>query len=82
MPSRHHKRSYRIIAIVLAFSLLGAAIFVPLGAQKEPNTVLIFVVLGIYLTALIGTIVINELIIWKKYKGDFLKKDHESDPED
>ena len=82
MPSRHHRRSYRIIAIILAFLLLGAAIFVPLGAQSEPNALLIYILLGIYLVALVATIVINEVIIWKKYKGDFLKKDDEPGSKD
>lgn len=72
MPSRHHRRSYRITVIVLAYLLFGAAIFAPLGAQKEPNLVLLFVLLGVWLLALIGTIVANEIYIRRKYGGDFL----------
>ena len=82
MPSRHHKRSYRIIAITFAFLLLGAALFVPLGTQKEPNMILLYVLLGIYVAAYVATIVINEIIIAKKYHGDFLKKTDESDSND
>ena len=79
MPSRHHKRSYRIIAICLAYLLFGAAIFVPLGTQKEPNLVLLIVIGSIWLAALVGTIVGNEIYIQKKYGGDFLKKEEDED---
>lgn len=80
MPSRHHRPIYRITAIILAYLLLGAAFFVPLGAQKEPNTVLLIVLGSIWLLALIGTIVGNEIYIKKKYGGDFLP--HKDDEED
>lgn len=75
----HHRPIYRIVAISLAFLLFGAAIFVPMGAQKEPNLVLILVLLGIYLALWIGTIVTNEIIIRKKYGGDFLKNGEEDE---
>lgn len=75
MSSRHHRRSYRIAVIIAAYLLFGAAIFVPMGAQAEPNLVLLFVLLGVWLVALAATIVINEIIIKRKYGGDFLKKD-------
>ena len=78
MPSRHHKRSYRIIAICLAFLLFGAAILVPLGAQKEPNVVLLIVLGSLWLVALVATIVVNEIIIQRKYGGDFLKKEEDN----
>lgn len=79
MPSRHHKRSYRITAICLAYLLFGAAILVPLGVQKEPQIVLLIVLASIWFVALIATIVINEIYIQKKYGGDFLKKDESED---
>ena len=78
MPSRHHKRSYRITAIFLAYVLFGAAILVPLGVQKEPNVVLLIILGSIWLAALVATIVINEIHIQKKYGGDFLKKEDEN----
>ena len=81
MPSRHHRRSYRITAIILAFLLLGAALFVPLGAQKDPNFVLICVLAGIWFLAMLGVIVGNEIYIKKKYGGDFLPN-LESDEQD
>lgn len=74
MPSRHHRRWYRVVAILLAYLLFGAAIFVPLGAQKEPSVVLLIVVGSIWFLALVGTIVGNEIYIKKKYNGDFLPK--------
>ncbi len=79
MPSRHHKRWYRIVAICLAYLLFGAAILVPLGVQKEPNVVLLIVVGSLWLALLIGTIVANEIYIQKKYGGDFLKKEEDED---
>ena len=80
MPSRHHHRSYRITVIVLAYLLFGAAIFAPLGSQKEPNLILLFVLLGVWFVALAATIVANEIYIRKKYGGDFLT--HGKDDED
>lgn len=77
MSSRHHRRSYRIAAIFCAYLLIGAALFVPLGATPDPNYVLLWVLLGIWTIAFIGTIVINEIIIKKKCGGDFLKKKDE-----
>ena len=81
MPSRHHRPTYRITAIFLAFLLFGAAVFVPLGVQKEPNVVLLVVLGVIWFLALTGTIVANEIYIRKKYGGDFLspQKDDEDD---
>lgn len=81
MPSRHHRPIYRITAIFLAFLLFGAAVFVPLGTQKEPNLVLLIVLGAIWLLALVGTIVSNEIYIRKKYGGDFLtpQKNDEDD---
>lgn len=81
MPSRHHRPIYRITAITLAFLLLGAAIFVPLGMQKEPNIILLIVLGAIWLLGLIGFIVWNEINIKKKYGGDFLSS-KEKDEED
>ena len=80
MPSRHHRPIYRITAISLVFLLIAAAVFVPLGAQKEPNLVLIIVLGTIWFVAWIGTIVVNEIVIKKKYGGDFLS--HKNDEGD
>ena len=77
MSNRHHHRSYRIFAIVCAYLLIGAALFVPLAASSDPNFILLWVLLGIWSAALVATIVINEIIIKKKYGGDFLKKKDE-----
>ncbi len=74
MSSRHHHRSYRIVAILCAYLLLGAALFVPLAASPDPNYVLLWVLLGIWVVALVATIVINEIIIKKKYGGDMINK--------
>lgn len=80
MSSRHRRRSYRIIAILLAFLFIGAAIFVPLMASPDRNYIVMWVLLGIWGALLIGTIVGNEIVIKKKYGGDFLKKkDEEKD---
>lgn len=78
MPSRHHRRSYRITAICLAYLLFGAAIFVPMGAQKEPNLVLLIVLGSIWFVALAATVIVNEIVIKKKYGGDFLKKEEDN----
>ena len=72
MRSRHHHPLYRIIVITLVYLLFGAAIFVPLGTQKDPNPILLIVLGIIWGVAWIGTIVVNEIIIRKRYGGDFL----------
>ena len=81
MSSRHRRRSYRIIAILLAFLFIGAAIFVPLMASPDRNYIVMWVLLGIWVALLIGTIVGNEIVIKKKYGGDFLKKKDEEEDE-
>ncbi len=75
MRSRHHRPLYRIVAISLVYLLFGAAVFVPLGTQKDPNPVLLIVLGSVFVALWIGTIVVNEIIIKKKYGGDFLSKD-------
>lgn len=77
MPSRHHRRSYRITAIFLAFLLLGAAILIPFAVQDKPQTVTLIVLGSVWLIALVGTIVGNEIYIKKKYGGNYPKKDEE-----
>ena len=67
--SVHHRRWYRVIAISLAYLLFGAALFVPLGSQKDPNLVLLIVLGSIWFVAWIASIVVNEIIIAKKYGG-------------
>ena len=81
MPSKrnHHRPIYRITAITLAYLLFGAALFVPLGTQKEPNVVLLIVLGSLWLILLIATIVGNEIYIRKKYGGDFLDKGNEEE---
>ena len=81
MSSRHHHRWYRIIAIFCAYLLIGAALFVPLAASPDPNYILLWVLLGIWSAAFIATIIVNEIIIKKKYGGDFLKKKGEDKDE-
>ena len=77
--SVHHRRSYRVIAISLAYLLFGAALFVPLGSQKDPNLVLLIVLGSIWFVAWIVSIVVNEIIIAKKYGGDFLSQGKQDD---
>ena len=62
-------RAYRIIAILLAFLLIGIAVFVPILAGKDVNYVVLWVALSIYAVALVGTIVANEIIIYKRNKN-------------
>lgn len=79
MRINHHRPIYRIVAITLAYLLFGCALFVPLGSQKEPNLVLLIVLAGVWALAWIGTIVANEIVIKKKYGGDFLPHDEEGE---
>lgn len=63
-----HSRGYRITVIVVAFLLLGAAIFVPISTSKPINYVLLFVALGIYVVSLLATIIITEIIYARRNK--------------
>ena len=64
-------RAYRIIVITVAFALLGMALFLPLmmsGGDK--NWVLIYTIFGVYIAAYVGTVVVNEIVIYKRTKKD------------
>ncbi len=61
-----HKTAYRVVVILIAYALLGAAIFVPISYSKPINYVLLWVALGVYLAALIATIVVTEIIYAKR----------------
>lgn len=63
-----HSPFYRILAILIAFSLLGAAIFVPIASSKPINYLLLWITLGVYLAALVATIVVTEVIMAKRKK--------------
>ncbi len=63
-----HSPVYRIIAILLAYALLGVVIFVPISSSKPIDYVLLWVALGVYLVALVATIVVTEVIMAKRKK--------------
>ncbi len=63
-----HRTAYRIIVILIAYALLGAAIFVPISYSKPINYALLWTALGIYCAALIATIVISEVVYAKRRK--------------
>mgnify|MGYP006939714698 FL=1 len=63
-----HSPVYRILAILIAFSLLGAAIFVPIASAKPINYLLLWIALGVYLSALVATVVATEVIVAKRKK--------------
>lgn len=70
-----HSLIYRIFAIVLAYALLGTAIFVPIASSKPINYLLLWVALGVFLTALIATIVATEVIMAKRRKKNKDERD-------
>ena len=63
-----HKTAYRIIVILIAYALIGAAIFVPISYSKPINYILLWAALGVYCAALIATIVVTEVIYAKRRK--------------
>ncbi len=70
-----HSPFYRITAILLAFALLGVAIFVPIASSKPLDYLVFYIALGVYSAALVATIVVTEIMMAKRKK----KKDDEHD---
>ena len=62
-----HSTVYRILAILVAFALIGIAIFVPLAMPEGRNDIILIVAASIWGVALIATIVTTE-IYWRKRK--------------
>lgn len=63
-----HKTVYRIIVILLAYALIGAAVFVPISYSKPINYVLLWIAVGVYAAALTATIVVTEIVYAKRSK--------------
>lgn len=63
-----HKTAYRIIVILIAYAIIGAAVFVPISYSKPINYVLLWVALGIYCAALVATIVASEAVYARRRK--------------
>lgn len=70
-----HSPIYRVFAIVLAYALLGMAIFVPIASSKPINYLLLWIALSVFLTALIATIVATEVIMAKRRKKNKDERD-------
>ena len=70
-----HSPIYRVCAIVLAYALLGTAIFVPIASSKPINYLLLWIALSVFLTALIATIVATEVIMAKRRKKNKDERD-------
>ena len=70
-----HSPIYRVFAIVLAYALLGRAIFVPIASSKPINYLLLWIALSVFLTALIATIVATEVIMAKRRKKNKDERD-------
>ena len=60
---------YRIIAITLAFVLLGVAILVPLG-QDPSNRTWLYVAGGVFVLAYIGALVWSLVDYGRKHKKE------------
>lgn len=61
-------RAYRIIAITIAFVLLGLALFIPLMTMGNRNDAVIYTLLAVFIAAYVGVVVINEIVIYKRNK--------------
>jgi len=75
MSVKHRSPVYRIVGITLAYLVLGVALFVPILASTTPNMIVFWVVMAIYLTAYVVTVVLNEVITRKRYPEYNKKKD-------
>lgn len=61
---------YRIIIVVFCFAILGIFVVLPFLNDPSPNWVALFVLFGIWLAALIGTIIAMEVAWHKRYKKE------------
>ena len=66
--NKRRGRAYRIIAITIAFVLLGLALFIPLMMMGNRNEAVIYTLLSVFLVAYVGVVVINEIVIYKRNK--------------
>ena len=59
---------YRIIVVVFCFAILGFFVILPFLNDPSPSWVALFVLLGIWAAALVGTIVGMEVMWHKRHK--------------
>ena len=65
---------YRIIVVVFCFAILGFFVILPFLNDPSPSWVALFVLLGIWGAALVGTIVGMEVMWHKRHKNDDSEK--------
>ena len=61
---------YRIIVVVFCFAILGFFVILPFLNDPSPSWVALFVLLGIWGVALVGTIIGMEIMWHKRYKKE------------
>ena len=74
-----HKRGflYRFIALTLAFAIFGVAVFVPILAGSQGNNLPGIIALCVYAGAYVITIVVNEIIVFRKKRKAKKEEDEE-----
>ena len=65
---------YRIIVVVFCFAILGVFVILPFLNDPSPSWVALFVLLGIWGAALVGTIVGMEVMWHKRPKKEDQEK--------
>ena len=65
---------YRIIVVVFCFAILGFFVILPFLNDPSPSWVALFVLLGIWGAALVGTIVGMEVMWYKRHKKEDQEK--------
>ena len=48
---------FRFVAITFAFLVIGVSIFAPLLSGANESPILVYIILGVYLAAYIGTLI-------------------------
>lgn len=69
---------YRILVVLFVYALIGIMVFLPFANDPNINWVFFFIVLGVYLAALFGTIVFMEIGWARKYKKEDALKEQEN----
>lgn len=72
---------YRFIALTLAFAIFGVAIFVPILSGSKGDNLPGIIALSVYAGVYLVTLIINEIIVFRKKRKAKKEENQEEDEE-